>query len=234
MNCVQFQDVVHDLARNAGLDESTLRRALAHADSCPRCDELLAEAQSLTGALRSLAASEATSEAPQHVEETLRDAFRRERSVRSMRVRPWFVASVAGIAAAAVLSIILLRHQGVTLAKQDGSAGTTAANGTATGPRTTGSPTAGSNSSADANDAIGSGTEVWADLDTNDATSFVSLPFGDDLAPPEDGAIVRVSLPPSALARYGLPVSATGGGDNIEADFIVGEDGTPRAVRLVR
>jgi hypothetical protein len=31
----------------------------------------------------------------------------------------------------------------------------------------------------------------------------------------------------------GLPVSETNAGENVLADFVVDEDGTPRAVRLV-
>ena len=50
---------------------------------------------------------------------------------------------------------------------------------------------------------------------------------------PEDEVVVRVSLPPAALASFGVPVSDAGRDENILADVIVGEDGTPRAVRVV-
>jgi hypothetical protein len=50
---------------------------------------------------------------------------------------------------------------------------------------------------------------------------------------PEDEIVVRVSLPPSAFASFGVLVSDAGRDENVLADFIVGEDGTPQAVRVV-
>ena len=70
--------------------------------------------------------------------------------------------------------------------------------------------------------------------DTQYATAFVELPSADGAAASEDQTIVRVSLPPSALASFGLPVSADARDTNVLADFVLGEDGMPRAVRLVQ
>jgi hypothetical protein len=36
------------------------------------------------------------------------------------------------------------------------------------------------------------------------------------------------------LRQYGLDVPATAGSETILAEFVVGEDGLPRAIRLIR
>lgn len=61
-------------------------------------------------------------------------------------------------------------------------------------------------------------SDGWAD--------FVSLDGG---APMQMGLVVRVTVPASALARYG--VAAAG---DVQADVLVGEDGTAHGFRVVR
>jgi hypothetical protein len=70
-------------------------------------------------------------------------------------------------------------------------------------------------------------------LDSELASAFVPLPFGEDPMLPEDEVVVRVSLPPAAFASFGVPVSDAGRDKNVLADVIVGEDGTPQAVGVV-
>ncbi len=66
------------------------------------------------------------------------------------------------------------------------------------------------------------------------ATDFVALPYATQLRPDEMAKIVRVRVPRSALVRYGLPVSGERIGEPVNADFVLGEDGMARAVRLVQ
>jgi hypothetical protein len=221
MNCAEFQEIVHDLARDADIEHPTRRDALAHADLCPRCDERLAEAQSLTIALRSLAAKDGAAEAGSHVELGLVEAFR-QRQNRAARPKiswQWGFAGAASLAALVLLSVLVLRHPVVSPPTQgDG------ASASATQPSSVSRASGGSSIPADA---------ASADADSEYATSFVSLPFTDGLAPAGDEIIVRQSVPPSALANFGLRVSEGGTGENVLADFVVDEDGTPRAVRVV-
>ena len=44
---------------------------------------------------------------------------------------------------------------------------------------------------------------------------------------------MRVTLPRSALASFGLPITESEGTDRVSADLIVSQDGTPQAIRLV-
>ena len=50
----------------------------------------------------------------------------------------------------------------------------------------------------------------------------------------EEGHLVRVELPRSALASFGLPVNAEATGDRVKADVLMGQDGIARAIRFVR
>jgi len=234
MNCAEFSELASDLARNEGLDDATRKKALAHADACSRCDEELVMARELTAALRSLASSVAGADAPARVEEFLRREMRQRRAtvaIRSPRSVRWAIGGIAGLAAAALLSIVLFKpgifhRQGAT---SPGGAASTAGAPTQVSQAApqVGSPEANAETPADLSAAT-------QDSDTEYATSYVSLPSADGAAFAEDQTIVRVSLPPSALASFGLPVSSDGRDSNVLADFVMGEDGMPRAVRLVR
>ena len=59
------------------------------------------------------------------------------------------------------------------------------------------------------------------------------LPYAYDPSELEGGAVVRVVLPRAALVSYGLPVEGMGVGDNVTADLVLSQDGTPQAIRLV-
>jgi hypothetical protein len=49
----------------------------------------------------------------------------------------------------------------------------------------------------------------------------------------ESGSIVRMEVPVASLPAYGIDISPAAGGGPIEADVLVGQDGQPRAIRLV-
>jgi hypothetical protein len=65
-------------------------------------------------------------------------------------------------------------------------------------------------------------------------TEFFPVAQGGGLASGEGGHIVRVELPRSALASYGLPVNVENAAARVKADVLLGEDGTARAIRFVR
>jgi hypothetical protein len=65
------------------------------------------------------------------------------------------------------------------------------------------------------------------------SVEFVALPGAASLPRFESGSIVRVDLPLSSLAAYGVDISTSGGKGPIKADLLVGQDGEPRAIRLV-
>jgi hypothetical protein len=64
--------------------------------------------------------------------------------------------------------------------------------------------------------------------------AFLALPAYDPTVPQDELQIVRVQLPASALWKIGAPVPPDISERRMTADFVVGQDGTAYAVRLVQ
>jgi hypothetical protein len=75
MNCAEFDEIVTDLVRGSG-EENSGRDARVHARECGRCRSRLAEQQILTKTLTEFAANFETEAPPPKVEEDLLAAFR--------------------------------------------------------------------------------------------------------------------------------------------------------------
>jgi hypothetical protein len=65
-------------------------------------------------------------------------------------------------------------------------------------------------------------------------TDFVALGYGSALDLQDGGQLVRVELPRSALARFGLPMNMNRADERVKADVLVGADGLARAIRFVK
>ncbi len=74
--------------------------------------------------------------------------------------------------------------------------------------------------------AITSTTEI--------ATDFLPLSYGAATNLEEGGRMVRVELPHSALATFGLPVNMDRANERVKADVLFGVDGLAHAIRFVR
>jgi hypothetical protein len=66
------------------------------------------------------------------------------------------------------------------------------------------------------------------------ATEFMPVSYGDNLNEIDNGRIVRVEMPRSALAQFGIPVNMERANERIKADVLIGDDGMARAIRFVR
>lgn len=66
------------------------------------------------------------------------------------------------------------------------------------------------------------------------ATEFIPLVQAGPYTQAEEGHLVRVELPRSALASFGLPVNAEAPAGRVKADVLLGQDGVARAIRFVR
>jgi hypothetical protein len=62
---------------------------------------------------------------------------------------------------------------------------------------------------------------------------FVPLPTGMGLPEPTQAMLIRTRINTSSLRSYGLTPPPPGAPQTVLADFLVGEDGLPRAIRLV-
>ncbi len=66
------------------------------------------------------------------------------------------------------------------------------------------------------------------------ATDFIPLRYMNAASFQDGGQIVRVELPRSALATFGLPVNMDRYNEKVKADVIVGVDGLAHAIRFVQ
>lgn len=69
---------------------------------------------------------------------------------------------------------------------------------------------------------------------TGALSGFVPLPLAHALPEIESASIVRVSVPVAALPGYGVAIVPEMTSELVEADFLVAQDGHPRAIRLVQ
>ena len=213
MHCVEFKEIYHDLDRPGTQGYRFRERALTHAESCACCGLLLTDGEALDFALGNLSQHNAGREAPPRVEAALLREFRVAKLAGSRRrVREQLAA--LSVAAAILLAM------GLGVQHRIASRSSTAVQSAQLAP----------DSSAAAVDNTAATNEQVED---EYASGFVPVPYADDPAALEGGAIVRVTLPRSALASFGLPITESDGTDRVFADLLVSEDGTPQAIRLV-
>jgi hypothetical protein len=238
MNCEQFQNVMLDLARDAGdegreetLDAATVKDALEHADTCRACDELLEEAEGISLVLRELAVRHSADQAPARVETALlrRLELRRALAMRSTWRRRLVIGSVAGVAATALLAISLLWHGGMPASRPAQNAL----------PASAAAQAQANLDGASGNSEFAESQAGWLSGfgdDEKSAGSFVPLSQTFDPASVDDDTVVRVVLSRAALDSFGLHLAADSkiqAGSQVVADLIVTNDGTPQAIRVV-
>ena len=84
--------------------------------------------------------------------------------------------------------------------------------------------------------AIGVGIGAWVSLEQEPPDppqrAFLLLDHGRPTRELTSGRLVRVTLPPTAAAWFGLPVDP-GARRGVEAEVLLGDDGVAQAVRFV-
>jgi hypothetical protein len=221
MNCEQFRTLIHDLAREEASDDAQVISALNHAESCRDCDARLRKAEKLTAALRALAIRHNSEAAPPRVEAALLQAMRQQHQPARVSIwrstASWLTLSGAALATAAVFVFLLLGNHART-------SGHAPAPIQQSAPRETNRPAA--------------QRPAWADYaingETEEQAAAEYIPLTSDFDPSwlEGGAIVRVLLTRPALESLGVPAMASSD-DQMLADMVVSDDGTPEAIRLV-
>jgi hypothetical protein len=180
----------------------------------------------LTGALRHLAASSHQG-APAEIGAGLATAFRRHHARRRLVRRTTAAALATCIALIAGLLSIRSPHQIPIKTQPQEVAGSVPVQ----------PPTAISWAGNAAKAVHPSAKHAKLKSATTAAASrreFLALPGYDPAVPADELHVVRVQLPASALWQMGAPVSPDSGARKFMADFVVNQDGTPYAVRLVQ
>ncbi|MGH9712072.1 MAG: hypothetical protein ACRD5M_02080 [Candidatus Acidiferrales bacterium] len=232
MDCATFKRIVHELDRPGTPGAAKCESALAHAESCAHCAALLTQVEWLEFSFHQVTENAATRQASPRVEAALLQEFRNAKALAARKQIRWRLVALAAAAALFLALGLSLRdrvapvkgsapdHAGQS-AHQNSAPATNAAR-----PEST--------QASDVNPHLSRQDSSAPDSsETDDAASFVRLPYADESADFDGGAIVRVELPRAALASFGLPVAEFGTSRPILADLVVSADGTPEAIRLV-
>jgi hypothetical protein len=252
MNCQKFETVVSELARGQMMAAELRGEALAHVDACEDCAMRLRDEEMLTRGLHSLAAEMESLEAPANIEANLLMAFRaRQQDIpapvvqRKSRAVYWVAAVAAMLLIAISVFVFRWTNRPVAEPRQanrqeepqrtpqvaDNPAPQFATNVTPTEedllpvhprPRRN-------------RPARRAATDQVANHVSNEiATDFIPLSYMSTASLQDGGQIVRVQLPRSALANFGLPVNMDRYNERVKADVLFGVDGTARAIRFVQ
>jgi hypothetical protein len=228
MTCTDFEEIVHGLVRLELLDVRLREEALEHAARCSECEERMAQARLLAEATELAASRTQEHRASPRVEAALLTAFRRgRRRATWWRTLEWATAAGAAVALAGFFWVASYRSKEPT-APMPGRG----VSAQPRGPQDASAPDLSSPGNQDS--APETNVVRVAASGAYEAGDFVLLPFAGGIEPEDAGMVVRVQLTPASLAELGYPV--TEGSDEVlvRADVLVGEDGWPRAVRLIQ
>src|SRR5215217_5056724 len=251
MNCQKFETVVSELARGQMMAAEQRTEALAHSDVCDDCAARLGDEQMLTLGLLSLAAEMESLEAPPAIEAKLLEAFRaREVAVpiaKRSNSRYWLAAIAAMLLIA--ISVVAFRWS-----NRQGDEARQAIKQEQPKPDVTNK----------SNEQLVQDVEkasidyvlpqpskpkrirpvtlrrpnnasVANHVTKEIATDFIPLSYMSAVSlQQEGGQIIRVQVPRSALANFGLPVNMDRYNEKVKADVLYGVDGMARAIRFVQ
>lgn len=255
MNCENFETIVNELARVNVMDAAMRARALAHTETCERCAARLADEGALTAGLSALSACGERKAEPDNIEAALVEAFRTQASspiARRLPVQAQLWPRWAFAAAAAILiacGFLVYRTTQTELRKNNNAI--TAMTPTPQPSLKREEQIAHSTVESESSHSLRAlrlhrGNQprpsapivpqtVIADAkDSEDATDFILLRYGDDHKPMESGEVIRVQMSRSSLITLGLPVDVERADEPVKVDLLIGEDGLARAIRFVR
>jgi len=240
MNCEEFDEIVNCLARDQMMEASVKAKAQTHVTDCETCRARLKDERRLTVALRALAAESANAGASAACELTLMNLFDAEtyRPVpQRARARRSYAVGLVAALLLVTLGVSIWRAQFVKAPQLtpavafSGAINTKSVQLPVSAPpaeiqpernrrrRQTPGPPA-NRSPVKASDEI--------------ATDFIPVTFGGSNGFEAGSQIVRVELPRSTLANFGLPVNMDRLDRPVKADVLVGVDGVARAIRFVQ
>ena len=255
MNCQRFEELVDDIAREQILDAGVRSEALAHSSECEHCTLRLEDEFALTVRLRNFAAGFESIGAPAGVETQLLAAFTSHPPVGSqqpsMSRKPYWTAAIAAMLLLVfALSIFRPRQSAPAAEKtnvaQAGSPTIPVVSPlvastdrheppqlSAPRPRTLAARQNRRRATPKVNQSKPRApTEPIGNIEI--ATDFLPVTYGGVANLADGGRMVRVQLPRSAMASFGLPVNMDRANEWVKADVLVGVDGLAHAIRFVR
>jgi hypothetical protein len=260
MNCEALVEIILDMARGAALPEAARLSVRRHMETCPSCAAEYARQRDLTTALQALAAEAQEWKAPAAMEQRLLAAFAaRQESDAPVGAR---VATRRWRYALATAALLILAVWGIREAGQPGNRRTdevpakasapaaTEGSAAAAQPRTPPVVSQGTDRASRTPPAVSERISHASRTATSSRTSprtasprtrgaeatpveFMRIPSAIGLPELESGTVLRMELPLAALPEYGLDIAPDAMRTSVEADVLVGQDGQPRAIRLV-
>ncbi len=253
MNCQRFESLVSELARGQMMAVGQKTEALAHSDVCDNCAARLSDEQMLTLGLQSLVSEMESLEAPRDIEAKLLEAFRVREVIVPMRKRSsanFWLAAIAAMLLIAI-SVVVFRWS-----NRQGDEPREAAKQEQPKPKPDASNKSNEQLAQDVEKPsidyllpppskpkrIHPGTlrrpnnaSVANHATKEIATDFIPLNYMSAVSlQQEGGQIIRVQVPRSALANFGLPVNMDRYNEKVKADVLYGVDGMARAIRFVQ
>ena len=255
MNCQRFEGLVNDVAREQIMDAALQHEALRHTDKCAPCATRLNDERALTHQLRVFASTAKSISASERVEARLLAAFAAQSFVRAQPIRLasetryWLAAIAAVLLIVGGLFVTRFWH-----ARPSHSASIVNVGETPATVRQERSEAVGLRSPSEekiqnrlattgSTRSIRHRTEresLPADaarspnlLNTEITTDFFPVTYDGAANLDAGGQIVRVELPRTTMASFGLPVNMERADEKIKADVLLGVDGLAHAIRLV-
>lgn len=240
MTCGMVSESVLDLARGVALPESAQGSVRRHLAECPRCAADFERQRNLTADLRAVANSAQTWGASPEIEARLQRAFAAREVPATVEIpatrRPWRWL----YAAAAAAVIALATWIGTAPARISEQLRTAASLPAADAIPAPAPASVASRLSPVETRRVVRGTParpVRRPRVTIPARvrsfEFLALPGAAGLPDLESGSVVRIELPVAALPEYGVDIVPDPARSTVQADLLVGQDGQPRAIRLV-
>jgi len=253
MNCQRFENVVSELARGQMMAAEQRGEALAHSETCEKCDARLRDEEMLTRGLQSLAADMETLGAPAAVENKLLEAFRNRHVITPIasgrsNSRYWVVAIAAMLLIA--ISLVVFRWNKAADEPREAvnqSGPQVRPENKAPENKPSEQFTAGVQEQEDPlpqrpkpkrvrNSGVRrqESAQLANHVNNEIATDFIPLSYMSAASLQDGGQIVRVQLPRAALANFGLPVNMDRYNERVKADVLFGVDGRAQAIRFVQ
>lgn len=254
MNCQRFETVVSELARGQMMAAEQRAEAMAHSDGCDDCAARLRDEEMLTRGLQSLAAQTEPAGASRAVEANLLEAFRARQVVvpiaKQQSSSKYWLAAIAAMLLIAI-SIVVFRwssqpaNEPREAVKQEAPQQ----------PKPDINEKSKEQFARDVEKPAGvdvlpqhskpkrvrpaslrrpDSAQVANHATKEIATDFIPLSYMSPASLQEGGQIIRVQLPRSALANFGLPVNMDRYNEKVKADVLYGVDGMARAIRFVQ
>ena len=238
MSCQSLREAIVDVARGAEAGAGTRAAVDCHVEHCAPCRVLMARERQLSNGLRALAAASSAS-APDAMERRLLDAFAmrhgRVAQRRSAMSRALWVAAAAVVVAGgvAVSWAVAQRQRVPEPAKPAPIAAALETQQPVQAPSVAAANPQRALRASRPRPPASRSTSRPRPSDPVRPAAFVTLPSAVGLPEFESGEIFRMQIPLTSLPAYGIEIAPDARGTAVEADLLVGQDGRPRAIRLV-